>query len=256
MVEKADEHSVVTFVHLACSGATIEKGLLGPYEGIEAAQPPLPAQIDEMARLAGKRSIDAVEMSIGVNNLELGAVLGFCMKTAVCDQAVYKDGLTLDQWMKGALAGLPAAYRGLDARIGEVLDPGVIYITRYPDTLRGDDGRLCDQLIGAGQWEIDSSEVSWLDAFMATPLDKHVGDTAFQRGWNVIDGASQAFVQHGYCARDNWIRTMAGSIATQHDHNGTIHPTPEGHRVLGRVIFKRLKQDLLPKGEPRPLDGP
>ena len=33
-VERGDRHSVVTFVPLACSGATIDAGLLGAYDGV------------------------------------------------------------------------------------------------------------------------------------------------------------------------------------------------------------------------------
>jgi hypothetical protein len=34
-IEQADERTSVTFLHLACSGATINDGLLGSYAGIE-----------------------------------------------------------------------------------------------------------------------------------------------------------------------------------------------------------------------------
>ena len=38
-----DRHSVVTFVPLACSGATIDVGLLGAYDGVQPEPPPRPA---------------------------------------------------------------------------------------------------------------------------------------------------------------------------------------------------------------------
>jgi hypothetical protein len=52
-VELGDRHSVVTFVPLACSGATIEEGLLNPYDGIEkdASKGPLPPQVDQLLAL-------------------------------------------------------------------------------------------------------------------------------------------------------------------------------------------------------------
>ena len=54
-IEDADVHSSVTFVSLACSGAGIDKGLLGPYAGSQppAGAGPLPAQVDALTGLVG-----------------------------------------------------------------------------------------------------------------------------------------------------------------------------------------------------------
>jgi hypothetical protein len=59
-VERGDRHSVITFVPLGCSGATIHKGLLNEYAGIQrnARQGALRAQLDVVAKLG--RPIDAL----------------------------------------------------------------------------------------------------------------------------------------------------------------------------------------------------
>src|SRR6478672_11439489 len=52
-VEQGDRHSDVTFVPLACSGATIDVGLLGAYDGVQPnrRRGPLPPQVDVLDRL-------------------------------------------------------------------------------------------------------------------------------------------------------------------------------------------------------------
>jgi len=47
-MERADPHSTVTFISLACAGASIDGGLLGPHRG----QPP---QVDALARRSARR---------------------------------------------------------------------------------------------------------------------------------------------------------------------------------------------------------
>src|SRR5690606_2195710 len=78
LIEDADPHSVVTFLHLACSGANTPRGLTGSYGGMEAG-PTLRPQIPEIARFAGGREIDAVVMSVGANGLEFGRVVKSCL---------------------------------------------------------------------------------------------------------------------------------------------------------------------------------
>lgn len=61
-MEKTDPHTSVTFVFLASTGATIKKGLLG-------SQKSLDPQLDELNNLVGSRTIDALFVSIGGNDI-------------------------------------------------------------------------------------------------------------------------------------------------------------------------------------------
>lgn len=71
-LEQSDPHTSVTFVFMACSGATIEKALIGDeYPGIE---PPsdnsrLKSQIDQVVDIVGDRRIDGLIMSAGGNDI-------------------------------------------------------------------------------------------------------------------------------------------------------------------------------------------
>src|SRR5215216_1507388 len=76
------------FVPRGCSGATVPRGLLGPYVGIEpdrerTIQPP---QVELLSDLAARREIDAVLVSIGANDVHFGAIVQFCAAVKDCPE--------------------------------------------------------------------------------------------------------------------------------------------------------------------------
>jgi hypothetical protein len=83
-LEDADPRTSVTFIHLACSGATVWKGLVGEYEGQEPGPSPVPAQIAEAVRLAGERALDALVVSIGGNDVRFADVIEACITQLKC----------------------------------------------------------------------------------------------------------------------------------------------------------------------------
>ena len=122
-IEQADPHSSVTFVSLACSGAGVNNLISQPYKGQEPSATevqPLPAQIPAARRMVGDRKIDAVLLSVGINDIgfrELGDTtcasdhdqLEIDKEHACFNQGVMR---TLDALGGGVLAGM----RGWRAR--------------------------------------------------------------------------------------------------------------------------------------------
>jgi len=84
MIEDADPHTSVTFVHVACSGGRIHRALLEPYDGIEPDGTPAAPQIDRVAELAGDHEIDALFVSIGGNDINFSTVVEACVLGEVC----------------------------------------------------------------------------------------------------------------------------------------------------------------------------
>lgn len=72
-IERADPHSSVTFIHLASSGATIDKGILGKYSGTESESMPnrqsFDPQVDQMKAILSGRNIDLATLSVGGNDV-------------------------------------------------------------------------------------------------------------------------------------------------------------------------------------------
>ncbi|MEZ5297063.1 MAG: hypothetical protein R2697_12535 [Ilumatobacteraceae bacterium] len=120
-LEQRDPHSSVTFVHTACSGARITRGILGTYQGIEPTkarldcddpnlanpyregetfffvQPDpaldaptpddpacLPSQLDQVEQILGDRQIDIVNVLIGINDLSFSKVAFSCLADDDC----------------------------------------------------------------------------------------------------------------------------------------------------------------------------
>lgn len=86
-LERSDPHSTVTFLHLACSGATVDKGLLAPYPdppGHETYGPVAVSQVEEAADLTEGWEIDAVLLSIGGNDINFSPILTTCAGTGNC----------------------------------------------------------------------------------------------------------------------------------------------------------------------------
>lgn len=256
-IEQRDDRSSVTFVHLACSGGRIDLGLLGGYAGIEEETPDLPPQVDEMRRLAGTREIDAVQMSIGVNQLAFGPLLGHCVATKGCQDEIFRDGLSADAFVNRAIASLPAQYAALAPRLDALLpakSSDRVLITEYPELFRDEKGVRCDSVIAVpGTGRIDLAEILFLELRGAIPLHRAVGAAARTHGWTRVTGIRSAFHRHGYCAAsdDRWIVTLTGSALGQFDKSGTMHPTREGYRRIASYVTRTLAPALFPKGRPR-----
>jgi hypothetical protein len=95
----------VTFVHLACSGATIWEGILGPYAGIEEVAPAHPPQLEVVGELAAvdpahvelglHRPVDAIVLSIGGNDVNFAGIIEKCITYADCPDAPVIDSTAL-----------------------------------------------------------------------------------------------------------------------------------------------------------------
>ncbi|MDB4278946.1 GDSL-type esterase/lipase family protein, partial [Deltaproteobacteria bacterium] len=84
MIEDADPHTSVTFVHVACSGGRIHRALLEPYLGIVENGELLPPQIFQVDELARDHEIDALFVSIGGNDINFSKVVEACVLGEVC----------------------------------------------------------------------------------------------------------------------------------------------------------------------------
>jgi lysophospholipase L1-like esterase len=234
----SDPKKPVTFINLACSGASIEHGLLGPYAGIN---PPsggsdLPAQVDEARRLAAGRKVDVVLITAGVNDLRFGDVLKFCATTrGECMDKEYRDGQTLRAWMNHEMLLMHQRYDDLAAALKTLAPDGAVFITQYPQLLRDENGNLCTSMLN-----LRASEIKWLNDHFYLPLNKQIRHAAGRNTmqWHLIDGAPSAFNQGGYCAtRHRLIVWAKESLNNQGDVNGAMHPNRDGHAVLEKLLY-------------------
>ena len=258
----------VSFLHLACSGASVPVGLLGGYEGIE----PNPQQIDEVRRITAGRTIDALLMSIGVNDLHFGPLITFCIFNSDCRNRTVRwdgtnnkfvndpNGTVMTQLIANFTADLTVHYAQLNQALQGLVEPNRVYLIQYPDSTRNGDGNsFCDSLAALpwiGQFaRIRAADTAWLADGFAAGLNAAGAAAAQAYGWNYISGAADEFRTHGYCAgKKSWIVTTHDSRAHQGDLAGTLHPNRVGHVKLMLLARKMVVHDLLPGDVPRPPD--
>jgi hypothetical protein len=295
-LEEADPRTSVTLVHLSCSGATMLAGLLGGYAGVEP--PPgaadLPPQVDRAEDLIGGREVDAVLLSIGVNDAGFGPIVEACVFQDPCHDpptqiqaavqfqvetmclvlSVFDDDcldyfFSLERVTSAAevfgprIAALPDRYADLADRLADsfpavAAEPDRVFITEYPNVLQDDDGTLCSS--GLDPFDmlpgISGAESEWLHDVVTPGLNARVATAAATHHWTFVGGMFDAFAGHGYCADDSWVRRLPDSFVMQGTKEGTIHPTEDGHDEYRDGIFASLAADLYPTGSPGDLGVP
>lgn len=238
-LEDADPLTSVTFVHLACSGAGIREGILGPYRGIEDKDaPPIPPQLNTAMQLAGNRPIDAVLITVGANDAGFGPIVEYCLlvpnrcqndhEFVEKTEAAFRDLVTLYGRLRQALLD-----RGIAA--------SRIYAMEYYDPTRNENGEheQCHPFLFASEWQ-------WAFEGVIFRLHEIVRDAASSFGWNFVPGAMDAFRTHGYCAEfaQRWVRRLEESVVLQGGIDGAFHPNYAGHMAYGNIIYGKLKKTL------------
>jgi lysophospholipase L1-like esterase len=252
-IEQADPHTSVTFVSLACSGATIEAGLTGVYLKNGKSLPP---QIDKVKEAVNGRPIDALLISIGGNDIGFADLVAKCIVQINC--STNNETLAM---LKRGLDSLQARYQTLSERLNG-LQPTKIFITEYPDLARDQDRQSCrhaplgDLLSGFSR---DESE--WAsEQVIKRGLNERIKAAADAHGWVYVTGIADGFVNHGFCAGDQrWVRTFRdakriqgtdnkcdlfdlGSIRSCIISSGSVHPNGGGHAWYATRLIEELQK--------------
>lgn len=238
-----------TFQYLACSGASIPEGLLGPYAGVHPVKPDLPAQIDAARALIGEGKPDAVLLAAGVNDLGFGDVAYFCAHhSSPCMDKSYTGGLTLDEWMKEQLGSLPHRYFQLASAMQSAgWSSKRIFITQYPNLFNDGHGDLCNTLffenLGAVNVHLTRPEVLWLRGTLIK-LNNEVATAAHDFGWQLVKPPA-GFNIRGYCTgRAGWIVSYRDSKATEGDAKGALHANSEGQMAIANQVYPVVRRAL------------
>ncbi len=253
-IEERDPHTSVTFAHFACSGAEITEGLTGPYAGVNPVKDRvLRPQLQSVAAAVGDREIDALHISIGINDIQFGKLVTFCIDKSRCFSRPYrnegkpkKDDPPLRRVLANNLKRLPPRYSNLSRTLkswkGHRL-PSLAraFITEYPDPTRDERGAFCKTIAanrapGTGAGKIDRAEARQFYGQMIVPLNGRVHDAASTHGWTYVGGIASAFRRHGYCARNTWVRPIVRQLLVR-DLKGTLHPNLVGHTEIGGRIY-------------------
>ena len=281
-LEQASTTSSVTFVHVACSGATLPVGVLGPQPGSGQSI----SQVERVRQIIGDRRIDAVVLSIGGNDIGFASIFASCALASGCPIAPAAlpplTGFpTLQDGVQSRLSRLPDGYRRLAGCLGgnacaitgpgesrplNVSDAASVMPTLYPDLTRAANGSFCRYL------QMTPSDFAWARStlLLAEPpasyaytapngavsqfplpagtLNSQIGATAAALGWSPVRGtwaaSGDSATGHGLCAgEDAWVFGLGIATAVP---RGPIHPNPPGQRALGEQIAAALQFRLNP----------
>ncbi len=263
-IEHADRHTSVTFVSLACSGASIMAGLLNPFANSD--WPPgtaaLPPQVDTLAQLLCPpgvdctsrdqlRQIDSLLIQAGANDLHFSDIVTDCAHPFPAFRGCDTSGGDTVNRLAQDLSQLPGRYDLLAQRVNDKLRYSAAYLGEYQDPTHDANGEPCEmRLEGAvtdevgvgGDGVISPSESAWAYIAVIQPLNGTVHQKAAQFGWQVLDGIADRFGPHGYCAATHWIVHYGESMRDQADKNGTMHPNRLGHQAYADRIEQALRQ--------------
>jgi hypothetical protein len=221
-------------VSVAATGARVSRDLLPPAEGGNG-----PTQLDQVAALVWERTIDALLVSAGGNDVGFprivrGLVDADPQADPVCYQVdlenVWRSAADGD-WNRGSalgfslprglgcretqesghpilpgLEGLPARLDELAAGIETALEVEEVYLMEYADPTGAAPGARCAEIAGDltppfGFHEIDTAEQGAAVTRVLNPLNRVLADAASRHGWSFVGGVAQAFAAgHGYCA--------------------------------------------------------
>jgi len=230
------QHIAVTYLPLACTGATIPEGLLGaqrarecpPTKSAAGCRGTVNAQLDELrtAVTAAKRrqpdrKLDLILLSIGANDINFSGLVADVIVDTPTERALFRrSGVmgTVDDSRAALARDLPQSF----GRLREALKPlvggdlsRVVYVSYANPTLAGD-GAPCPG--GRAGFDIHPSfnaaparlasvsdyvEREFLPQLRALALCRSgvlCRDPAADR-MTLVDAHQAAFADHGFCAR-------------------------------------------------------
>jgi hypothetical protein len=272
-LEQASGKTSVTLLDVSCSGATVQKGILGPqFRGMKS-------QIELVNELLKGREIDVVHMSVGGNDVGFGSILTSCALQSNCPLAKatappLSSFPTTQAGVQALTAGLASSYASINACLtsatcqgsqGQKLpgltlsNTGKVFLNSYPDLTRSQNGSVCRYLT------ITEQDFAWaqgtilnpspLNPFVyqttrgaQVPLDNGAGSlngavaNTTQLGWVPImatwSDTGSGPVGHGVCAGDeSWFFGLTGISGFT---SGTFHPNPLGQSEMAKIIYREM----------------
>jgi lysophospholipase L1-like esterase len=241
----------IDYISYACSGAEVEKGLTGSYDGSEPpAGPhlPLPPQVDELKDLASTAGVDAVTISIGGNDIFFEYIVGACVLSSACD--------LIQPIIDQQLSDLPGRLDDLALKLAPVaIDSHSIFVVEYPNPAEDSDGSYCDgEPPGDALSRIDENEARWTAEHVLPQLNRALCEAAGRHGWTYVGDVASRFAKHGWCAQpQNWLNTFEDSTRKQRHYRGMMHPNRDGQAAVGERLAEAIAP-LLAGQTPAPYD--
>jgi len=216
-------HVAVTFVPLACSGATIEAGVFNSQRVREcdssrgscaSTAPAQLAQLQQILALAQRqqadRRLDLVLLTIGGNDIHFSGLVADVIVESNAERLLFARG--------GLMASVEEAQRVLDgelpanfARLRAALKPGVQDLARVVFVSYGHPALTGGAACGGGRdgfdihpaFTVDGARLRRVADFVSNQFLPKLGALAASgpEPMTFVDGHQDAFANHGFCVR-------------------------------------------------------
>jgi hypothetical protein len=245
----------INLVNEACSDATVAAGLLGPQHLGDGTN--RPSQLDQLAKAVGSRTVDALLVDGGGNDVHFADIVLNCaipLHDCSTDPSILKEvraglaALNGPHGNDGLYRSLIAAVNGSPGHAAEVRVKDV-YVTAYPDPTRNAAGGPCssapagDPLAGitAAEATFGSGIVVSLNRSLAAMVTQANAGSAPHPVWHYVAATAPAFRVNGYCAGPGReVNTVLDSLRLQGDLRGSVHPNAFGYLAWGDVVGGQL----------------
>jgi hypothetical protein len=230
-----NRHLAVTFVPLACTGATIDVGLFGAQGAREltcgatatsACPTSMPGQLGQLADILARarrtqpdRQIDLVYLTIGANDINFSGLVADVIIESPAERALFRRGgiiADVDDAQPVLERKLPADFARLRAGLGPLLGgrlDRVVYVP-YANPVLSENGTACptsrDGFDVHPAFGLDGARLKRTAAFVQTLFLPRLKALATCSGgvncgdgerMSVADTHQAAFADHGLCAR-------------------------------------------------------
>jgi len=207
--------------------------------------------MDKVFAAVGHRTIDALLVSIGGNDLQFSTLVE---KTILLRHA--ETNAKTAEILNHGLGDLPGNLGLVAERLKAPNQAPIsaVFISEYPDIVRDETRDLCDHSVKLTDplRQISEAESRWALNDVIIPLNAVIRERATSFGWHYVGrilsefgGDSDSGIAHGFCADDKrWVNTFRDSRRIQGDTRGTVHPNREGHLWYARRLVEELKPRL------------
>lgn len=210
-------------LNLGCSGATISEGLIGTQHiGDHDILP-------QLAVLEQVRSVKYVFVSIGANDLEMGAMVGVCVAVHECSDPAQAA------LFQAELDAFTQAYSQLLAALAALPGKPQVVINLYYDGLGN--GTCVRKLLGADSIAFLRSWFDDLNTTLATGAQLF-GFTSTQPN----------FAGHQYCDPHPYIQNLSAKAP--------LHPNIAGQLSIALADLRAVRQPLTGVGQTRSTSAP
>lgn len=261
-LETENPRTSVTFLALACSGATtsnlLDTSFAGQEDDGKPIHPPQIAQAAEILSQGPDHPVDALFLQIGINDLNFSGFVHDCAEglninfTPNSCQDDYPRFTTNSPELK-ALGGKYTLINQMLRRSYAAGGLGAlrhVYIGDYPDITNYASGYGDIVLEGAAPLGLDGKinqvDVQWTHETMMPDLNAVVGQAAAFNGWQYVTGMNSPneWGSHGYNAAEHWCRHFNESVDVEWREEGVLHPNRLGHEDYRGHLLSAVEKDL------------